>query len=625
MKKKIIILDDDILPKFADFPDDEFFKIISDEDSQEFVATSDYLKENNLIDLGTSDIEDIIEFIQSSNFIEDVLCCADYQKIFKDDSGKLLHQLILRVEKHNKVFLPFITCFNNKEKFIVEKKNVRPTNSRELLGYDIVIMDLFMGDDFDNDFEGLAKYIGELYDKDNNPGVFLISSRDELEEQKKLFRKEAKISSLNFSILNKGTDLNSDTSLTQVQLAYAQMCRAEIESRVIRELSLSLEEAIASSTNILLEKLWTLDYPYLHQMYSCTTTENIPFTEYLLSILASKLQFNLESHEELKLKINNLEKQLEKNTEKHCSFSKESPNAMHDFEASTYFLGNSIDDIKFDHDTINYLSINNDKIPYKVPFGLLLLKKYDCNSSDSFIEGNEVLLNCTQQCDLSRNMIKQEINLIFIQGFLSKSPSNKHYSIPLPTELDKEKRRWWVNIDEKKIVAKPFYEFLRYFACRGYNPVAIARGSVVRQIRAHAFHNMSRTEAAVKAGHNNLFTVKLVTYNKVKNQIFEYQDTSDQAKPVLLYGFPDGSNDKTYHLLDQEHVEVINWIFSKSELVKEKLSQEDLENVMRNQLPKLNKKAQEKFGVKFSVTTSQEDTNSIVSDQYPVAIQFTML
>ncbi|MEI8596403.1 hypothetical protein [Photobacterium sp. Hal280] len=438
-----------------------------------------------------------------------------------------------------------------------------------------------------------------------------------------MFRKEAKISSLSFSILNKEVDLKSNSAETQVQLAYAQMCRSEKESRFIRELSLSLEEAIAKSTHTLLEKLWTLDYPYLHQMHACTTTENVPFSDHLLSIFSTKLQYSMECDEGLNLQISNLEKHLNEYTEKHCSFSKESPNAMHDFEASTYFLGKAVDDIEFNNEILHFLSETPSKIPYKIPFGLLLRKGITLGLDDCFSEGDEVLLNCTQQCDLSRNIIKQGINLIFIQGSLSSGPSNKHYSIPLPTDLDKEKRRWWINVDEKKIVAKPFFELLRYLILGKYAPVAIARESVVRQVRTLAFHNMSRTEASVKSGHNNLFTVELITYGQ--DNAIKYLDVQGQAKQVLLYGFPDGGSDKSYHLLDQEHVEVITWLLTNSTYVKDKISQECLEHVLKNELPKINKKSKLISGVKFAVQTCESKLENLVSQQYPVTILFTMV
>ncbi|HGF7231872.1 TPA: hypothetical protein AB5E19_003560, partial [Vibrio cholerae] len=304
------------------------------------------------------------------------------------------------VKSRTKAFQPFLECFSDQQKFTVEKRNERPINASELENFDIIIMDMLMGDVYDDDPQRFAHYLGELFSEEKTPGIFLISSRDELEGLKKTFRKEAKISSLSFSILNKEKDLNSPSALTQIQLAYSQMCEVGNASLAIRGLSKALEAAISESTNTLLEQLWSLDYPYIHQMYACTANENVPFRDHLLSVLTNKLKFSLESNHELSVKVGNLENNLKANDEKHCSYSKESPIAMHDFEASSYFSGARLSLERLSSSLLGEISDNPEEIPYRVPFGLLLAK---ANSVDDykkivFEDGADVLINCTQQC-----------------------------------------------------------------------------------------------------------------------------------------------------------------------------------------------------------------------------------
>ncbi|MEI8596404.1 hypothetical protein [Photobacterium sp. Hal280] len=191
-KKKVIILDDDVFPKYSDVSDCDFYKRISDEDSKEFLATVEYLERKKIEHLDVHDYEAIIDFIQSTKFIEIALCDDDYLRLFKDESQESLQQLICQIEQTSIVFRPFFKCFSDEKQFLVERKNRRPLNSNELIGYDVVIMDLMMNDDYDNNFPGLANYLGELYKDGNHPGIFLISSRDELEEQKKCFVKRRK-------------------------------------------------------------------------------------------------------------------------------------------------------------------------------------------------------------------------------------------------------------------------------------------------------------------------------------------------------------------------------------------------------------------------------------------------
>lgn len=628
--KNIIIIDDDIFTKLSDLPHCEFFKLISDEDSEEFKKTYDYLIKTNSEEY--SDIEKAIDFVQSNRFIEETFLDTGYAALFntEEHTKALFEQAESEVKNRAKAFQPFLDCFSDNQKFTVEKRNVRPVNASDLQGYDIIIMDMYMDDDYDTDTERFAKYLGEIFSDNNTPGIFLISSRDELEDLKKTFRKEAKISSLSFSILNKEIDLSKPSASTQIQLAYSQMCEVGRASLAIRDLSKALESAISDSTNTLLEQLWSLDYPYIHQVYACASNENVPFTDHLLSVLINKLQFCLESDEFLSDKASQLESYIKENDKKYCSYSKESPIAMHDFEASSYFTGTKLTLKSISANLLTEISNQPAQIPYKVPFGLLLAKANTLNKEDEFIfeDGVEVLLNCTQQCDLSRNIIKDGINLILVQGKLSKIPSSARYSLPLPTTLNTSNHRWWVNIDEKKIVAKPLYELVRFFVANSYTPIAIARESVVRQVRALAFDNMSRNEASLKAGHNDLFSVQVIKFNNGQdNEIHKYKDSSGQVKPVLLYKFPDGTKPKTYHLLDQEHVEVINWLNSTYPEISKKLSEtrdnDDLESIFKNKLPKLGKKSSISI-VNFFVSDKPIEPNA-VTQQTPYAIQFSKI
>ncbi|EGQ7789040.1 hypothetical protein ACS0KN_002219 [Vibrio cholerae] len=629
--KNIIIIDDDIFTKVSDLSHCDFFKLISDEYNNEFKQTQEYLiktKGNKY-----SDVDNTLEFIHSFAFIDEIFLNQDYARIFvsSDQTHTLFEQAEIEVKSRTKAFQPFLDCFSDQQKFTVEKRNQRPINASELENYDIIIMDMYMGDDYDNNIKGLAEYLGGLFSETNTPGIFLISSRDELEDLKITFRKEAKISSLSFSILNKETDLRSSSALTQIQLAYSQMCKAGSASVAIRDLSKALESAISDSASTLVEQLWSLDYPYIHQMHACTSNENVPFTDHLLSVLTNRLQFSLEANQLLSENVGNLEKNIKVNNEKYCSYSKESPIAMHDFEASSYFTGAKLSLQSLPFSLLDNLSNNPAEIPYRIPFGLVLAKASSVNAQNKIVfeDGADVLLNCTQQCDLSRNIIKDGINLILVQGKLSKAPSSYNYSLPLPTILDSLYQRWWINIDEKKIMAKPLYELVRFLVFNSYAPISIARESVVRQIRSLAFDNMSRNEASVKAGHNDLFSIRLVKYNKAGGyDVVEYKDSSNQLKPVLLYKFPDGTRPPTYHLLDQEHVEVINWVNSHCPEITQKLSEttghDDLESVFKNKLPKLGKKNTISV-VNFFVSEEQNIVEKAVTQQTPFAIQFSMI
>ena len=616
---KVVILDDDLKLPTLSWSDGDLTKILNDDTSPEFELTKKFLEKNEITETG--DLDELLRFINSSEFIEQVVQREDYKNLFEEGFKYDLLALLEKIEEKFALFQPFFKVFGDETKFTLEKRTKRPNNPNELAGYEVIIMDIMMDDHLDNDFSQLATYLGEIHHSGNSPAIFLISSRDELEDEKRMFRKEAKISSLSFWIMRKSAELMLPSAEVKIRLAFEQMQKCKPASEALAGLTKQFEEAIVESADLALKTLWSLDYPYLQQMHACAERENVPFSEHLLSACSSILLTKLESNQPLMESINALEGNLSGHKEKYCSFSKEAEIAMHDMEAALHFTGKPVDDLRFSPVSLNMKEDIGRLVVRTLPFGLVLLKPpVTIGSSSLFREGAEALINCTQQCDLSRNIIEPGTNLVFVQALLVKSPVGNGYCIPLPTSADNGSR-WWLAIDEKKIHAKSFYEFLRQFDCMEFVAISQARDSVVRQIRERLFQNMSRTEEAVKAGHNNMFYVDLITLQGSESERRRFM-VNDEVKQVLLYEFPNDKN-KTFHLLDQDHVEVINWLIDSSEHLKGQLSSERLEAILKDGLPRMEKKVAIS-AINFAIKESPnyDIQNKLVNQQTPVAVVF---
>lgn len=615
MIMKVAFLDDDlILPDLLQC-DESVNKALNDETSPEFDITLEYIREHHT-DIDSSDIDSVLDFVNSTDFFEKVLKDDSYHKLFGEEFESFrggLVESIERIENKQKSLQPFLSFFNDSERFHINRMTSRPVNNNDLFGYDIIIMDIMMNDHFDNNFPGLAKYLGGIYDVGGCSALFLISSRPELDDEKELLRKEAKVSSLNFSILKKNTDLVSPSARIRIELAYEQMLKAKEAGKILRDFSLDFEQAICKAAENTLKNLWCLDFPYLQQMYMCAKNENVPYAEHLLSTLSYNLLENLEKNVTLNTSFGGLINTLCSSDEKYSSFSGESELAMHNMEAAVHFTGSSVDNIKFEH-----VFASDDEIVHTLPFGLIVVKP--SANMPIMHDGAQTFINCTQQCDLSRNIIKQGVNLLFVEARLAKSPDNNKYSLPLPTYLDGDKNRWWLIIDDKKIHAKSCYDFLRQFSCVGFKPIVQARASVVRQIRDHLLHSISRTEENVKTGHNNLFYVDLIS--KGNSQRFT---VGENTQTVLLYEFP-GKSNKTFHLLDQSHVDVINWIFDQIPNLQERLSVSELESILKNDLPKIDKRVEHSniaFAIRGNNSKIKDDT--LINGKCLHAVVFTMV
>ncbi|MCW8354612.1 hypothetical protein N5P32_01250 [Marinomonas pontica] len=134
---------------------------------------------------------------------------------------------------------------------------------------------------------------------------------------------------------------------------------------------------------------------------------------------------------------------------------------------------------------------------------------------------------------------------------------------------------------------------------------------------------MSRIEAAVKTGHNNMFYVDLITLQSETVSTNRKRFTVNSVeKRVLLYEFPNEKN-KSYHLLDQDHVEVITWLMSSSEHLASKIPFERLEEILKDELPQKMDKKVAISSVNFGIQSSLDyDMSQLVSKQNPVAVVF---
>ncbi|RVT45631.1 hypothetical protein EMM73_13070 [Rheinheimera sediminis] len=580
--KKVIILDDDLAEPtiMMEGANEKIAHFLNDQGSKEFTETIQYIEKNEFVN-DIDDIDAIQTFVNSSDFVEKVLLKDDYKNLFDGAFHEHLKDFSDVINNRLNVFKPFFTVFGS-ENFQLSKTHKRPVSPDELTSYDVIIMDIMMGDSFDSEFIKLAEYIGNVCRRGNYPSVFLISSRDELDDEKETFRVNAKISSIGFSIIKKSDLLHDNAELT-IQLIYEQMNKARSSNKSLSEFTNQLELAIKQSTINVLKSLWNIDYSYIQQMYACLDNENVPFAEHFLNIITSNMLFNLEASSSLHTAISDVKSIISGDAERFCSYSKDSDIAIHNFEASLHFVGTKTEDI-----TCASLCTSTDQLGKEIvnilPFGLLL-------AEGNLSVGSRALIHCTQQCDLSRNIIKSSINLIFVEGRILNYP-NKEFCIPLPTNISKTNQRLWLEVDSKKVLAWPYSGMSRYIIENKFKSLSIVRPDVVRQIRSNLFQQMSRREESVKTGHNASFGIKIAIYNNSTTAVvLDYNETNDIRK-ILLYEFPDQkSKEKTFHFLDHSHIDVINWIYQNSGDLLKDLSFKAFEDILKSKLPKIGKKA----------------------------------
>ena len=653
----VVIIDDDIIerPKINSFQGKEAILSgsLTDTGSHVFTVTSDYLFNRGFIN-DQDNRDEIFSYIESSEFVESVITNSEYQSIFiapfagldEDQTQELttfnteLASYIELFDKKDEIFQPFFNAFSSDE-FVLTKRNKRPTNNNELSTYDVIIMDIMMDDDLSS-MDKLAPYLGGIGDNEKRPIIFLISSRDELNDEKSAYRALAKSSSLGFSIINKAVLLEEHAQET-IQLQYEQMLSGKDAAKVFNEFVVQFETANTSSTSRIEEELWNMDFSYLQQIYANTSLENYPFEHHILGMLGSRNLFHLESSSELYEALGSLKNNIKNEVNKFQSFSSYSAIAVHDLESSVHFFGSTFVEENFNKIILNIqydeaIAINElfdkqleaeeneketlvneaqrsqklaDDVGHFIPYGAVLIKGDVTNSKN-------VLIHCTQLCDLSRNIKREGINLVYVEAQITNTPNPKPeiMSFPLPTNITNGIRSW-LEVYPKRIVAKSIIDSLTFLDKNDYSHFSFLRFDIVRQIRNEIFQSLSRKETAIRTGHNSVKTRVLIKTINPNNTQLKIDKNFNNGCDVTLYQFG-----KTYHLLEQSHLDVIFWALNE-EKISSNFSPSELDNVFKNNLPNKGPKGVVIKKVKF-IVCKEEDLERIKLDenQCPTALMF---
>lgn len=629
--KTAAIIDDEL--KLPSLPDN-ISRVFSDDTSPEYESLQAFLLGSNII----SDESAIPEFISTSAFISDVVLNDQFVEAFE---GDFKISLLAYKDDRNRSMERFslIEKVLSDNGFKVELLSQRPQSNTDLERFDVIFMDFYMGDDND-DVDSLSNYLGGI---SGDPLIFLISSRTELNDLKIKFRKQAKISSLAFAIFNKDI-LSQDNSEVKINLILRQMINSIKEASSFKQLILSFEKAHSHSLDKVKDCFWNLDYSFIQKLKSRTDNENNSFSEHLLSLLSHYNNYHLESNERLCSTINELENILNKKNKLAC-FSTDSETLSHDLDSSLFLTGRKpkvttfqeaveaveavaaaekavaaateakealteaeealaaaaateaaeaaaeaaaaateaaakavakVVESAVDRETSENNASMDINISDILPFGSLLV-----NGEDS------VLIHCTQQCDLSRNIKRDDINLIFINASIvserKKIPQSTNFSIiPLPSTIFDKNSLLCIN--HKKILAIPAGDALKYLSDKQYANKAILREGAVRQYREKMFDEMSRIETPISSGNFLNVSLKIDRFN---SDSIEFKNEDDENRVVLNEFVYDSKS--TYHLIEQRNVEVIWWLKSHLDLDTLGLDIYKLEAILKDRLPAQNR------------------------------------
>ncbi|MFW1678290.1 hypothetical protein ACFVYJ_10995 [Pontibacter sp. JAM-7] len=582
---KIALLDDNLKPlTINDIQDTNLVDLILTPTTNEHSFVINYSIDNNKTPEGFSsdDPDQVDEFLSSETFYKEVIITRDFQKAASEAHPNLvIDDISIELIQDIEVFKNIYEAFSD-SKYEITQLHERPRGV-DLKGYNLILMDLMMQDEIKST-EEIADYIGEIVkfsDEKSFPSFILMSSHPEINENRATIREKAKLSSLGFTILHKSeiSNINGDKRLSLIS---SQMFDNKKISYQLSNLFKCFEKSLSEAWLKTSQNIWNLDAAFLQYIHRNTSHENYAFEDHLLEAICKHHLWHVESCDETIKAIKSLAASFETKKAPYASFqsySKESPFAAHDLAAKNMFIGST----KSAPHRIESHKCDDDTLSTYLPFGALLVE------GNKLEDGKRCLIHCSQLCDLSRNIFKHDMSLVFIEATIHKNQpytafgkTNPRFVIPIPSNNPEE--LWSAHINLKKVVSRPAKEMIFYLEQNCWYTINYVRADVVRQIRQESFQQLSRIEANVSssnASNHAKCLIRVKTDKEVNDHWYNSSSNTQQdAQPINLTKFID------YHLIGPESLELSIWLNQvlETEGFNHIPKIEEIENSLRSKL-----------------------------------------
>lgn len=186
----------------------------------------------------------------------------------------------------------------------------RPMPAGDLMAYDLVILDLVLLNSA-GAVDELVRYLTDLGSATypaQLPCLIVLSSREEMVENRLRFSTESHISAAGLLLLEKGNVRHVQFGAPGLVLAYQQLGRqrhaAQYMRVFVKEWMTALERAKAAAS----ETLWNLDAAAMQEIHLSAISDDDPYDEHLNELVAREYLYHVETSADVSRAIEALDK-----------------------------------------------------------------------------------------------------------------------------------------------------------------------------------------------------------------------------------------------------------------------------------------------------------------------------
>lgn len=493
-KKTVLVIDDELVGLTYAHLSDAVQQLFDDRTSPEFAELWTIVMQiKGFKELLEEDTELVRKYVTSDDLVREVIL----SQVFKDTATELLTRplsqfletanSVSRLRKH----LELAFC---KPEYELDFSPSRPSVPKDLLKYDLLIFDLVLKKSA-GAVDEIVQYLGAL-GKDAYPEklpcIIIMSSRQELIDERIRFSDESHISAAGLLILPKNEVSKENFGAAGLILSYQQLERQRDIAQRMRVFMRTWVDAADSARKKASVAMWNLDAAAMQEIHLVAFNDHDPYDEHLNELIAREYLWHVESVpaiakavEELdvcfqeQLDVTVIPATIKKRFIAPFVQPQHGRNLVSHFTWTGFPVPPALSSVSREEAAKKFNKL--------VPFGALLAPK-------NLTAETECLIHITQQCDLNQKKPGQSV-----QFAVALPIEVQDYKIPIHNSKDLVARGLKIDgkeydfkLAEGRQLALPVAKFIDYAAGDGLSVVGRLRHDIASHFLLATANHMTR-------------------------------------------------------------------------------------------------------------------------------------
>lgn len=533
--RRILVVDDELAGLRREHVrgvNPDFYDVISDVNDPRF----EYLRQVGLAvasiaELMDGDINDVAAYFGSDDAVSNLILSDAFAQGAHHDLKALLNSFIERAARVKKLKAAMHEAFPASH-FVIEIRSAPRPPAHDVLLFDALFLDLFLENGDANPVDGLAAYMRSVSHAaagNEIPPIVLMSSHEELEQNRQSFSEKSQISAAGLLILPKQKITSEAFGAPGLRLGFDQLTRQRPAAREMRLFMANWLKALDDAKKQASATLWNLDASAMQQIHFASVSDDDPFDQHLHELLAREHLVHIEEDASVSTSMSKLDGIFRallsadgKAIENRLIAPTSDVHAMRNLISHFTWIG-ALPSVSFIAPDIEAAK----NISRSLPFGSVL-------AGPDLKTGSICLVHITQQCDLNGISRDKDINgcLIFtrarareLQTWEKPDPSTKPRLVARNLKFDDGAgpREFDLDIEVGQVLALPLVEVVQRAREQSLRVIGRLRGDIASHVVADTSNHISRSASQ-----------KMIRPAMLKAKVFLQEPTLNKGSATVL-------------------------------------------------------------------------------------------